>query len=89
MMVSVLFILATLLVYSCVPKLRNFQGKMLISYLAALAVGYTFIANLQFNGNDYVRPHICQPIGFIALFSFLSAFLWLNVMNFDFWLNFR
>ncbi|XP_055296031.1 G-protein coupled receptor Mth2-like isoform X2 [Sitodiplosis mosellana] len=89
MLISVLFIIATLLVYAFVPKLQNLQGKCLICYLICLAIGYTLMAYIQLNGFNYVQPHICHPIGFTMLFGFLSAFCWLNVLNFDFWLNFQ
>ncbi|XP_031617281.1 G-protein coupled receptor Mth2-like [Contarinia nasturtii] len=89
MLISVMFLCVTLFVYVVVPKLQNLQGKCLICYLVSLAVSYLLMAFIHLNGHNYVLPYICYPTGFIMLFSFLAAFFWLNVMNFDLWLHFR
>lgn len=81
MLISVVFIVATLLVYAFVPKLRNLNGKCLICYLAALAVGYSIISWLQVT-QESVGP-VCTSVGLVAYFALIAAFLWLNVLNFD------
>ena len=40
LLVSALFLLATLVVYCAVPELRNLHGRCLLSHVAALLVAY-------------------------------------------------
>lgn len=87
MAISVVFIIATLFVYGCIPKLRNLNGRCLVHYLSVLAIGYTSIAWVQIYVKDFVDPLICHAVGYIIYFTFMSAFFWLSVINFDFWLN--
>lgn len=89
MLLSVPFLLATFLVYACLPELRNVHGKCLLCYLVGLTTGYIVLAFLQLNGSNYIKPSTCQLIGYAIYFSFLSAFFWLNVISFDLWWNFR
>lgn len=87
MVLSVIFIIATLTVYGCIPKLRNLNGRCLMRYLTVLAIGFTLIACVQINGWHRIHPVLCQTIGYLTYFTFVSAFSWLNVINFDLWLN--
>lgn len=87
MLISVVFIIATLIVYGCIPKLRNLNGKCLMNYLTTLAIGYTLMAWIQIYSMYYVETLLCYSIGYTVYFTFCSAFSWLTVINFDFWLN--
>lgn len=87
MLISVIFIAATLLVYAFVPKLRNLNGKCLICYLVALAVGYSILAWLQFIGEVY--GPVCTTLALFSYFTLIASFLWLNVLNFDNWQSFE
>lgn len=89
MLISVLSIIATEFVYACVPKLRNLNGKCLMCYLASLAIGYTLVSLLQLNGINHIEPMLCYSVAHLIYFSLLSAFLWLNVVNFDLWQSFQ
>lgn len=89
MMLSVPFLIATFLVYALLPELRNIHGKCLLCYLFSLTIGYSSLALLQLNGSNYIDPVLCRSAGFTAYFSFVCAFLWLNVISFDLWWNFR
>lgn len=71
------------------PELRNLHGKCLLCYLFGLVIGYTEMALVQLNGANYVEPILCKSLGYTIYFSFLSAFLWLSVISFDLWWNFR
>lgn len=87
MILSVPFLLLTLLVYAVLPELRNVNGKSLMCYLASLAAAYALLAFLQ------LRPGTanwwCRPFGYLMYFWFLAAFLWLNVISFELWWTFR
>lgn len=89
MLLSVPFIVATILVYLCLPELRNVHGKCLLGYLVGLAFGYSILSAIQLNGNRYIHPTICKTAGYAIYFSFLSAFLWLNIISIDLWWNFK
>lgn len=89
MLLSVPFIIATFFVYLCIPELCNLHRKCLLCYLIVLAVGYVTMAFVQLNGNNYMEPIPCKSIGYVMYFSFLSAFLWLSVISFNLWFDFR
>lgn len=87
MLVSVTFIIATLLVYAFVPKLRNLNGKCLLCYLAVLAVGYSILSWLQIAEES--NGALCSTLALVTYFALIAAFLWLNVLNFDQWKSFE
>lgn len=89
MLFSVSFIIVTLIIIGCIPKLQTLNGKCLICYLATLALGYTFLSGVQLSGTHFNQPLLCDSVGYLIYFTLLSAFLWLSVINFDLWLNFR
>ncbi|XP_055537389.1 G-protein coupled receptor Mth2-like isoform X1 [Wyeomyia smithii] len=79
---SIPFLVATLLIYVCIPELRNIHGKSLICYTLALTV--TYIVLLFINFHSTVIP--CSVLGYMLYFSVLVSFFWLNVMCIDiFW----
>lgn len=87
MLISVVFIIATLIVYGWIPKLRNLNGKCLMNYLTMLAIGYALMAWTQTNSLYKDQALLCFSIGYTVYFTFCSAFSWLTVINYDFWLN--
>lgn len=89
MVISVLFILATILVYTFLPELHNLHGSCLVCHLAGLVVAYTLTAWVKFNGWHYVDTGVCSFRGHLMYFSLISAFLWSNVICYDLWRNFR
>ncbi|TMW44874.1 hypothetical protein DOY81_010048 [Sarcophaga bullata] len=89
MAISVIFLIPTILVYLAFKELRsNLRGKILICYLISLTVGY---ATLSFiNISDYIfSPVPCSILGFTCYFFFMSAYLWLSVLCYDIWMNFK
>lgn len=89
MLLSVLFILITLFVYSCIPKLRNLNGKCLMCYLVALAIAYALLSFIELYGPNYINPILCYVAGYLIYCSFLAVFSWLSVINVNIWLNSR
>lgn len=89
MLISVLFIIATLFVYGCIPKLRNLRGKCVVCFLATLAIAYILLSYVQLNGSNHIADLICFSLAHLIYLSFLSAFAWSNVINFDLWLGFQ
>lgn len=89
MLMSVFFLIITLIIYGCIPTLQNLNGKCLLCYLATLAFGYTLLSGVQLNSSNYMQPLLCDSVGYLVYFTLFSAFLWLSVINFDLWLNFQ
>ncbi|XP_038120388.1 G-protein coupled receptor Mth2 isoform X2 [Culex quinquefasciatus] len=80
--ISIPFLLATLLIYACLPELRNIHGKSLICYVFSLTCAYLVILHLNM-GWGFIP---CKVVGYLFYFWVLVSFFWLNVMCFDiFW----
>ncbi|XP_049873704.1 G-protein coupled receptor Mth2-like isoform X3 [Pectinophora gossypiella] len=89
MLISCVFILATVAVYAWLPELRNLHGRVLMAYLLSLFVGFLFLATMQILLIiNNVTAECCLVLTFIIYFFLLSAFFWLNVMSFDIWWTF-
>ncbi|TMW40397.1 hypothetical protein DOY81_014523, partial [Sarcophaga bullata] len=89
MVISIMFLIPTILVYLSFKELRdNLRGKLLICYLISLTMGYIILSfiNLSGIGFDYTP---CSILGFTCYFFFMAAFLWLSVLCYDIWLNFK
>ncbi|XP_060803122.1 G-protein coupled receptor Mth2 [Amyelois transitella] len=90
LLLSVLFFLATFMVYAFIPELRNLHGMCLMAYCAGLIVAYICLAYLKMHfgedGEDTMTG--CIVIAFIVYYSFQTSFFWLNVMCFDIWRTF-
>lgn len=89
MLLSVLFLVATILIYSLIPKLRDLHGKCLICYSVALAIGFSTLALVQLNSSDYIEKRFCYFAAYVIYYSLLSAYFWMNVLNFDLWLSYQ
>ncbi|XP_060822886.1 G-protein coupled receptor Mth2 isoform X2 [Bombus pascuorum] len=86
--ISCIFLFLTLIVYLSLPVLQNLHGKTLMCHIASLFVGYLCLTVIPWitAQNNYMTP--CGIVGYITLFSMMSAFSWLNVMCFDIWQTF-
>nr|XP_019931980.1 G-protein coupled receptor Mth2-like isoform X2 [Aedes albopictus] len=79
---SIPFLLATLLVYAWLPELRNIHGKSLICYIFALTNAYIILLIMHSRSNAIP----CVTQGYLMYFFVLVTFFWLNVMCYDiFW----
>lgn len=88
MAVSLIFILATILIYTFIPELLNLVGKCVICYLACWFTYTTFLICLYFD----LQPEKgwpCKVFAYIIYFFAQLTFAWTNVLSFDFWSNFR
>ncbi|KAH8274990.1 hypothetical protein KR018_008390 [Drosophila ironensis] len=89
MLFSIPFMMLTIAVYLLIPELRNQHGKSLVCYLVGLSVGYTSLCIVQLKKRIDPDGIACKSFGYTAYFFFMSAYLWLNVISFDLWHNFR
>nr|AAK97897.1 G protein-coupled receptor protein [Drosophila yakuba] len=88
MMFSIPFMMLTIAVYLLIPELRNQHGKSLVCYLVGLTVGYTSLCYVQLYQVD-ATGDACKVFGYTAYFFFMGAYMWLSVISFDLWHNFR
>ncbi|XP_071053392.1 G-protein coupled receptor Mth2-like isoform X2 [Onthophagus taurus] len=84
-LISVLFMLLTILVYITLPQLRDLQGKCILHTLAGLATAFLSLAILQIS--PIANNSTCIFMAFLTYASFLLAFFWLNVVAFNVWKN--
>jgi len=61
LVISAVFLAATLLIYALLKDLRNLQGKILICHVSSLLVGYSLLSFVQFTTD--VRVYHCICIG--------------------------
>ena len=59
--------------------------------VAALFVGYQMLIIVILGGEELpmLQPVLCQVLGFVIQFSFLSAFCWMSSMSGEVWTTFR
>ncbi|KAI8126117.1 G-protein coupled receptor Mth2 [Lucilia cuprina] len=89
MAISVLFLIPTIVVYISLKELRgNLRGKLLICYILSLAIGYIIIALINISELQF-DIYSCNILGYTCYFFLVAAFLWLNVLCFDIWKNFK
>lgn len=79
LLISVPFLIFTMLVYSLIRELRDLHGKSLTCYVMCLTVGYIFLAVVQLSG-DILNQKLCIFVALVIHFSFLACFFWLNVL---------
>lgn len=76
------FLSTTLIVYAALPELRKgLHAKYLMAHTASFLVAYLFLGIGQLVPD--LHYEFCITIAFTIQFTFLAAFLWLNVMCID------
>ncbi|XP_012265831.2 G-protein coupled receptor Mth2-like isoform X1 [Athalia rosae] len=86
--ISVPFLIVTIVVYSVLKELRNIHGSTLRCYLFCLIATYITLAIDRILPPDYSAGPFCLFVGFTIYISFLASFFWLNVMSVDIWWRF-
>ncbi|XP_003701680.3 putative G-protein coupled receptor Mth-like 10 [Megachile rotundata] len=84
LLLSVPFLILTILAYSITPKLKDVFGKALSRYCGCLALAFIILAVTQL-GNLHLSSETCNSIGFVIQFSFVACFFWLNAMCIEMW----
>lgn len=82
-LISVIFLIATIIVYSLVPSLRDLQGKCLLNSITALALAMLFLCIMQFGVT--IPNTLCEIVGYVTFAAFLATFTWLNTISFHIW----
>ncbi|XP_046807173.1 G-protein coupled receptor Mth2-like [Lucilia cuprina] len=87
MIASALFLILTIVVYLVLKELREtLSGKLMISYLISLTMGYVIIGFINISGIRFDLI-LCSLLGFTCYFFVMGAFLWLNVLCYNIWKN--
>lgn len=84
LLISVPFLIVTMMVYCLIPELRDLHGKSLVCYVLCLTVAFIFLAAVQLGGETF-NQQLCVVVAFIIQFSFLACFSWLNALCFNTW----
>uniref|UniRef100_A0A336LNA4 CSON015038 protein n=1 Tax=Culicoides sonorensis TaxID=179676 RepID=A0A336LNA4_CULSO len=82
---SILGFLLTLLIYIFILKVRNLHSKIIICYCITFLIAYLALLRAQF---EVAFSDFCKPFAYLIYFSFISGFVWLQIMCFDIWLKF-
>lgn len=81
--ISVVFLVMTMIVYILVPNLRDLQGKCTMHSVSALAIAMFFLCIMQF-GLQFPEG-ACEVVGYITFMAFMATFTWLNTVSFHIW----
>ncbi|EFN84056.1 G-protein coupled receptor Mth2 [Harpegnathos saltator] len=84
LLISVPFLILTIVAYVITPRLRDVHGKALCHYCGCLALAFTTLAITQL-ASAQMPPEICISIAFVIQFSFVACFFWLNVICIETW----
>ncbi|XP_066976893.1 uncharacterized protein [Macrobrachium rosenbergii] len=84
LIVSCVFLLCTLTCHLCVAPLRDLHGLCLAAYMGALLVGDASLFTIKMY-SGVLSKSACLAMGTIIHVSFLSTFMWLNVVCIDIW----
>ncbi|XP_063825758.1 G-protein coupled receptor Mth2-like isoform X1 [Ostrinia nubilalis] len=85
-LVSSVFLLLLLVVYSLLPELRNLGGLIFMAYVASLMMGFIFYFCIAMGK---LTSSVCLVITCLTYFFMLASFGWLNVMSYDIFWTFR
>lgn len=66
LIISSVFLLATFLVYACLPSLQNLHGKTLMCHVVSLFAAYVCLSVAQLSGED-LDLFICAAVGELYL----------------------
>ncbi|KAK9869397.1 hypothetical protein WA026_003153 [Henosepilachna vigintioctopunctata] len=86
MLASCICLVLTIVAYTITSEIRTFFGKILISYCAALLLGFACLSYLSFD--LYSKDLVCRIMGTLGFYLIFSSFTWLNIMCFDIYYTF-
>ncbi|KNC34952.1 putative G-protein coupled receptor Mth-like 11 [Lucilia cuprina] len=84
---SVIFLILTIIVYCSIPELLNVHGKCLLTYAGCLAMSFSIFSFINLSEIRFpIAP--CLILGYLNLFLQLSHFSWLGIISYDIWKSF-
>ena len=84
--ISIVFIILTLVTYALFEELRNIPGWNIINLTLALGMAQFFFLLGSFIDQF---PVVCFIVAVITHYGLLASFCWMNVIAFDLYRNFR
>ncbi|XP_046744479.1 G-protein coupled receptor Mth2-like [Diprion similis] len=84
LLISVPFLLATIVSYLITRQIRDVHGMNLCCYSGCLAMAFLTLAILQLSGQSFDQ-NACVSAAFVIQFSFIACFFWLNAMTVETW----
>ncbi|PBC27714.1 G-protein coupled receptor Mth2 [Apis cerana cerana] len=103
LLISVPFLILTIVAYYITPELKDVYGKAVCCYCGCLALTFVMLVIIQLR-NIELSNQTCTNIGkmnlrsttmrlnfpaFVIQFSFIACFFWLNAMCIEMWLLVR
>ncbi|XP_041969757.1 probable G-protein coupled receptor Mth-like 1 [Aricia agestis] len=85
-LVSVAFLVPTVLVYGLLPEMRDTQGKSITNFCANLALALLTMGIIKVQ-ESYASFTACAIGAFFAYFFFLTTFFWMNAIAIQILLN--
>ncbi|XP_013183985.1 G-protein coupled receptor Mth2 [Amyelois transitella] len=76
--ISVFFLLATVVVYGYVPELRDLQGLCYMCMCISMAIGFLCLGSLQLS--RWITGALCTTTGFFIYTWMMATFFWMNVI---------
>lgn len=77
-LISVVFLLATVLVYSYLPQLRDLQGLCYMCMCISMAFGFLMLGTLQLS--RWYDGDLCTTTAFLIYTWMMATFFWMNVI---------
>lgn len=77
-LISVVFLLATIIVYTYLPQMRDLQGMCYLCTCISMSLGFMSLGMLQLNPG--FRNEICTVTGFLVYAWMMATFFWMNVI---------
>ncbi|CAH0400474.1 unnamed protein product [Chilo suppressalis] len=77
-LISVVFLLATIAVYTYLPQMRDLQGLCYLCTCVSMSLGFLSLGMMQLNtgfGNE-----LCTAAGFLVYAWMMATFFWMNVV---------
>ncbi|EDV95981.1 GH15468 [Drosophila grimshawi] len=84
---SIIFLILTIIVYLSLSKLRNLHGYCFICYMICIALAFALL-QVDSWGDDWTLAG-CMVNGYVGYFAVMAGFLWLTVISYDLWTCFR
>lgn len=78
MMASIVFLIATGIIYAALPELRDLHGKSIVNFCGSLAIGLAILVMIKVM--EYLDMNLCAVRGFLAYFFILVSFFWSNAI---------
>jgi hypothetical protein len=91
MILSIPFLIATLVIYGLIKELRTLHGRCVMSYVLSLTLLYSLQATIGLYNHEMLDEFriTCKCFGYLSMAAILMCFFWLNVMCYDTWSTIR